>query len=94
MTGYPVAELARDLGVSPGDVKTVLAAMGVAGDLLDPQTCGAVADVLDPHGERTAPALLFWGGEVHRPPGNGRIGLGSTSATDWPDGRYDWPPID
>lgn len=91
MNGYPVAELARDLGVSPGDVRTVLAWLGVAGTQLTPEQCGEVRQILDPHGERTAPALIYWPGDHHRPPRNDSVGLGSTSPTDWPDGPYPWP---
>ena len=93
MTGYPVAELARDLGVSPGDVRTVLAWMGVASIELTPEECGAVREILDPHGERTAPAGLYWGTAAHPPPPGG-MGLQGSSATHWEDGPYDWPPID
>lgn len=93
MTGYPLAELARDLGVSPGDVKAVLATLGVAGDRLTPEQCGEVRSVLDPHGERTAPAYLYYGGDVHKPPPGG-MGLQGTSGTDWEDGPYAWLPVE
>ena len=59
-------DLAADLGVDEGDVLSCC-----AGSASRPRTCPTssrlLAPMLDPHGERTAPAGLYWPGADDEP---------------------------
>ena len=82
------ADLAADLGVDEGDVDVLL-------ELLDEDEKGAqivrtpgglpddvadfLRDVLDPHGERTAPAGLYW--PAAEPAPRPTFGLGGPDPT-------------
>lgn len=88
--GMTATDLALDLGMlQPDDVQHVLAEyLGV--DLHDEEipavVCAEVRDVLDPMGERTAPAPLYWG------PGHPRSWAGSspTAGEGSYDEHFDW----
>lgn len=70
MTGQPVtaAELAADLGVGEGDVQYLVSEMiDLHDDKIPPDICGEIRLMLNPHGERTAPANLYWPGHVEEP---------------------------
>lgn len=73
-------ELALDLGMlQDDDVRVVVASVVDLDDEEIPDGIAAeVRRVLDPHGERTAPAQLYWPGHVE--PG-GSLGIGGASPT-------------
>ena len=59
------ADLAEDLGVNEGDVVLILARLteddpGLAGGTVSDDIASFIRQLLDPHGERTAPAGLYW----------------------------------
>lgn len=60
------AELAEDLGMlQDDDVRAVVAEIvDLHDDAIPPEIAGEVRSVLNPHGERTAPAALYWPGHT------------------------------
>ena len=56
------AELAEDLGLlQDDDVRAVVESIvDLHDDEIPPEIAAEVRDVLNPHGERTAPAALYW----------------------------------
>jgi hypothetical protein len=54
------ADLAADLGVDEGDVDVLLELLGEQARDLPAELAAFLRDILDPHGERTAPAGLYW----------------------------------
>jgi hypothetical protein len=84
--GMTVAELALDLGfLQPDDVvATVVEHLGldVHDDVLPPAVCVEVRDILNPNGERTAPAPLYWPGHP--------VSWAGTSPTAGEDLYDDW----
>ena len=63
MATTSVEALAAHLSMSEEDLRVILAAWTeVVPDDLDSEMIDAVAGQLDPHGERTAPAGLYWPG--------------------------------
>jgi hypothetical protein len=53
-------DLAADLGVDEGDVRVLLRQLGEQTPDLPGELAAFLRRLLDPHGERTAPANLFW----------------------------------
>lgn len=53
--------LSEDLGVDPGDVRVLLAQLGVDGEDVTNELAAEVRDQLDHFGERTVPAI-WWPG--------------------------------
>jgi hypothetical protein len=74
-----IADLAADLGIDEGDIDVVLELLGEdepdlrAAELPD-DVASFVRRLLDPHGERIAPATLYWPGNEPLPPGVGTAG--------------------
>lgn len=62
MEPVTAADLAADLGLlQDDDVRAVVAELvDLHDDAIPPEIAGEVRSVLDPHGERTAPAALYW----------------------------------
>ena len=60
--------LAADLGVDPGDVDVLLELLDERVPELSDDLAGFLRSVLDPHGERTAPAGLYWPGADEEEP--------------------------
>jgi hypothetical protein len=56
------ADLAADLGVGEGDVDVLLELLGERTPELPDDLAGFVRQLLDPHGERTAPPEFYWPG--------------------------------
>jgi hypothetical protein len=56
------ADLAADLGLQEGDVDVVFKQLGERDPQLPDEFAGFLRRVLDPHGERTAPAAVYWPG--------------------------------
>jgi hypothetical protein len=56
------ADLAADLGVDEGDVDVLLDQLDERAPELPDDLAGFLREVLDPHGERTAPDGLYWPG--------------------------------
>lgn len=87
--GMTALDLAEDLGMlQPDDVQHVLAEyLGV--DLHDEEipaaVCAEVRDVLDPVGERTAPAPLYWAGHPRS-----WAGESPTAGEGDYEGQFDW----
>ena len=59
------ADLADDLGVDEADVALLLARLAeddpdLASGTVSDDTASFIRQLLDPHGERTAPAGLYW----------------------------------
>lgn len=74
-------DLAADLGVDPGDVRAVVESIVDLHDEGIPDEIAAeVRAILDPHGERTAPARLYWPGHEETDELGSR-GIGSLSPT-------------
>jgi hypothetical protein len=71
--------LATDLGVDPGDVDVLLALLDERAPELSDDLAGFLRSVLDPHGERTAPAGLYWPGADDEP--RRAYGLGGPDPT-------------
>jgi hypothetical protein len=59
--------LAADLGVDEGDVDVLLAQHGEPAAWQSNNLASFLRSVLDPHGERTAPAGLYWPGADPEP---------------------------
>jgi hypothetical protein len=66
--------LAADLGVSEGDVDVLLEQLGERQLELADELAGFLRELLDPNGERTAPAELYWTGSDDEPPRRGGLG--------------------
>lgn len=62
--GMTTAELAEDLGfLQTDDVRHVVSELiDLPDDYIPAEWCVEVRWILDPHGERTAPAPLYWAG--------------------------------
>jgi hypothetical protein len=60
-------DLAADLGVDAGDVDILLDQLDEPALDLPDELAAFLRDVLDPHGERTAPAGLYWLGADDEP---------------------------
>jgi hypothetical protein len=78
------ADLADDLGVDEADVALLLARLteddpDLAGGTLSNDTASFIRQLLDPHGERTAPAGLYWPDAEPRP--RQTYGLGGPDPT-------------
>jgi hypothetical protein len=73
------AGLATDLGVDEGDVGVLLDQLGESMQELPDDLAGFLRRLLDPHGERTAPAGLYWPGADPEPPRT--FGLGGPDPT-------------
>jgi hypothetical protein len=61
------ADLTPDLGVDEGDVDVLLEQLGESEPQLRDDLAGFLHQLLDPHGERTAPAGLYWSGADDAP---------------------------
>jgi hypothetical protein len=68
-----VTALATDLGVDEGDVDVLLKLLGEDEPELPDVLAGFLRHLFDPHGERTAPAGLYWPGAD--PGRRGRTGV-------------------
>jgi hypothetical protein len=77
------ADLAADLGVDEGDVDVLLELLDEQPPDLPDDLAGFLRDVLDPHGERTAPAGLYWPAADDAP--RRLYGLGGPDPTATPD---------
>jgi hypothetical protein len=53
-------DLAAELGVYEGDVRVLLGQLGGQTRDMPDELAGFLRRLLDPHGERTAPAKLYW----------------------------------
>ena len=73
------SDLAADLGINEGDVDVVLELFDEHGPELDDDDAEFLRRVFDPHGERTAPAGLYWPGTDDEP--RRRYGLGGPDPT-------------
>jgi hypothetical protein len=73
------ADLAADLAADPGDVDVLLKQLDERVPELSDDLAGLLRRVLDPHGERTAPAGLYWTGADEEP--RRRFGLGGPDPT-------------
>lgn len=71
--------LAEDLGVDEGDITALLDQLGERASELSDDLAGFLRQLLDPHGERTAPAGLYWPGADNEP--RGVYGLGGPDPT-------------
>jgi len=64
--GMTVLDLAEDLGfLQDDDVRTVIVdhlGLDLHDEMVPAPVCVQVREVLDPNGERTAPAPLYWAG--------------------------------
>ena len=84
--GMTAQDLAEDLGMlQPDDVQHVLSehlGLDLHDEVIPAAVCVEVRDILDPNGERTAPAPLYW-------PGHPRSFEGDSPTA--PEGFYeDW----
>ena len=61
------SDLAADLGVEKGDVDVLLELLDDSARELPDELAGFLREVLDPHGERTAPDGLYWPGSDDEP---------------------------
>ncbi len=59
--------LAADLGVDEGDIDVLLELLDERMPELSDELAGFLRQVLDPHGERTAPSGLYWPNTDSRP---------------------------
>lgn len=55
-------DLAGDLGVDEGDVRVLLRQLGEQAPDMPDDLAAWIRQTFDPHGERTAPAGLYWPG--------------------------------
>jgi hypothetical protein len=60
-------DLATNLGVYEGDVRVLLRQLGEQTPDLPDELASFLRELLDPHGERTAPAGLYWPGAHDEP---------------------------
>lgn len=72
-------DLAADLGVEEGDVDVLLELLDEPVRELSDDLAEFLRDVLDPHGERTAPPGFYWLGSDEEP--RRRYGLGGPDPT-------------
>jgi hypothetical protein len=72
-------DIAEDLGVDEGDVDVLLEQLGESEQELPDDLAGFLRRLLDPHGERTAPAGLYWPGADPQP--RRTFGLGGPDPT-------------
>lgn len=83
--GMTALDLAEDLGMlQPDDIQeTITGYLGLDlhDDVIPAGVCAEIRDVLDPVGERTAPAPLYWG------PGHPRSWAGESPTAG--EGFYD-----
>lgn len=56
------AELAVELGLDAGDVRVLLRQLGEQTPDMPDELAAWIRQAFDPHGERTAPAGLYWPG--------------------------------
>ncbi len=63
-------DLATDLGVDEGDVRVLLRQLGEQTPEMPHELASFVRQLLDPHGERTAPMGLYWPGSDDEPLGH------------------------
>ena len=71
--------LAADLGIDEGDVDVLLALLEERTPELSDKLAGFLRQVLDPHGERTAPPGFYWPGADPQP--RRTFGLGGPDPT-------------
>jgi hypothetical protein len=85
--GMTVDELALDLGfLQPDDVRAAVVeylGLDLHDEVLPAAVCVEVRDILDPVGERTAPAPLYW-------PGHPRSFAGPGPTDGEGDYDFDW----
>ena len=72
-------DLADDLGVDERDVDVLLEQLGESEQELPDDLAGFLRQLLDPHGERTAPDGLYWPGADPQP--RRTFGLGGPDPT-------------
>lgn len=84
--GMTAQDLAEDLGMlQPDDVRHVVVeylGLDLHDEVIPPAVCVEVRDILDPVGERTAPASFYWYG--HPVDFDPRTGEGDY------EGMFDW----
>ena len=71
--------LAADLGVDEGDIDVLLRLLDERAPDLDDELAAFLRQVLDPHGERTAPPEFYWPAADSRP--RRTYGLGGPDPT-------------
>lgn len=72
-------DLAADLGVTEGDITVMLGLLDDDAPELPDDVAALVRQLLDPHGERTAPPGLYWPDADPQPPR--AFGLGGPDPT-------------
>jgi hypothetical protein len=72
-------DLAADFGVAEGDVRVLLRQLGEQTPDMPDELAAFLRQLLDPHGERTAPPGLYWPGSDDEP--RRRFGLGGPDPT-------------
>jgi hypothetical protein len=72
-------DLAADFGVAEGDVRVLLRQLGEQTPDMPDELAAFLRQLLDPHGERTAPPRLYWPGSDDEP--RRRCGLGGPDPT-------------
>lgn len=72
-------DLAADLGVDERDVRVLLRQLGEQTPDMPDELAAFLRDLLDPHGERTAPPALYWPGSDDEP--RRTFGLGGPDPT-------------
>jgi hypothetical protein len=73
-------DLAANLGVDEGDVVVLLRQLGEQTPEMPDELAAFVSQMLDPHGERTAPAGLYWPSSDGEP--RKMFGLGGPDPTE------------
>ena len=73
------ADLAADLGVDDGDVRVLLRQLGEQTPDVPDELAAFLRELLDPHGERTAPPGFYWPGADDEP--RRTFGLGGPDPT-------------
>jgi len=69
-----VANLAADLGIDEGDVDVLLELLDERAREFSDELAAFLRQLLDPHGERTAPPGLYWPGSEDEPRRRGGLG--------------------
>ena len=79
--GAPVGteDLAAELGLDEGDVRVLLRQLGEQTPDIPDELAAFIRQAFDPHGERTAPAGLYWPGVEDEP--RRAYGLGDPDPT-------------
>ena len=72
-------DLATDLGVDEGDVRVLLRQLGEQTPEMPDELATFLRQLLDQHGERTAPVSLYWPGAGDEP--RQAYGLGGPDPT-------------